>query len=131
MKVVIQKSGQAKVKINGKTHSEIEEGLVILLGIKTGDTEKEIDYLVEKIINLRLLDEGEKHFEKYECELNPTRYPTYEILCSPFKSILAAFLNLINLINSFGTCPDIAFNFLCMASVASKSSGTPSDTSAV
>ncbi|MEK7547808.1 MAG: D-aminoacyl-tRNA deacylase [Patescibacteria group bacterium] len=70
MKVVIQKSGQAKVKINGKTHSEIEEGLVILLGIKTGDTEKDIDYLVEKIINLRLFEEGEKHFEKSLLEKN-------------------------------------------------------------
>ena len=70
MKVVIQKSGQAKVKINGKTHSEIEEGLVILLGIKAGDTEKDIDYLVEKIINLRLFEEGEKHFEKSLLEKN-------------------------------------------------------------
>lgn len=70
MKVVIQKSGPARVEIDGKTHSEIDEGLVILLGIKTGDTEKDIDYLVEKIINLRLFKEEEKHFEKSLLEEN-------------------------------------------------------------
>lgn len=64
MKVVIQKSGKAKVEIEGGVSGEIEKGLVILLGISNSDTEKDIDYLVEKIINLRLFEEGEKHFEK-------------------------------------------------------------------
>ncbi len=64
MKVVIQKSGKAKVEIDGRISGEIKKGLVILLGISTSDTEKDIDYLVEKIINLRLFEEGDKHFEK-------------------------------------------------------------------
>ena len=64
MKVVIQKSGPANVIIEGKTKREINEGLVILLGITNGDTEKEIDYLVEKISNLRLFADEDNHFNK-------------------------------------------------------------------
>jgi len=64
MKVVIQKSGPASVIIEGKPKKEISGGLVILLGITNGDTEKDIDYLVEKISNLRLFDDNEKSFNK-------------------------------------------------------------------
>ncbi len=64
MKVVIQKSGPANVIIEGKTKREISKGLVILLGITDGDTEKDIDYLVEKIANLRLFPEEDKYFNK-------------------------------------------------------------------
>ncbi|MDA1060572.1 MAG: D-aminoacyl-tRNA deacylase [bacterium] len=64
MRAVIQKSGKANVEINNQIHSEIESGLVILVGINNDDTSADIDYLVEKISNLRLFEEGEKHFEK-------------------------------------------------------------------
>ena len=64
MKVVIQKSGPAKVQVNGETKGEIEKGLVVLLGITNGDSEKDVDYLVEKVVNLRLFEENEKHFDK-------------------------------------------------------------------
>ena len=64
MRAVIQKSGKASVEIEGKIYSEIQEGLVILLGITPSDTEKDVDYIVEKICNLRLFEEGDKYFEK-------------------------------------------------------------------
>lgn len=64
MKAVIQKSGYAKVEINGKTHSEINDGLTILLGITNDDTENDINYLIDKISNLRLFENEDKHFEK-------------------------------------------------------------------
>lgn len=64
MKVVIQKSGYAKVEINGKIVGEIDRGLVVLLGINNSDSEEDINYLVEKIANLRLFEEDNKHFEK-------------------------------------------------------------------
>ena len=63
MKVVIQKSGPASVEIEGKEKRQINKGLVILLGITNGDTEKDIEYLVEKICNLRIFPNGEKHFD--------------------------------------------------------------------
>jgi len=64
MKAVIQKSGNAKVEVDGKITGEIQKGLVILIGITNDDTEKDIDFMVDKITNLRLFEEGEKFFEK-------------------------------------------------------------------
>ena len=64
MKVVIQKSGKASVEVEGKITGQIEKGLVILLGITNSDTEKDVEFIADKIANLRLFDEGEKYFEK-------------------------------------------------------------------
>ena len=64
MRAVIQKSGKASVEVNGKVIGQIQKGLVVLVGITNTDTEKDIDYIADKISNLRLLDEGEKYFEK-------------------------------------------------------------------
>lgn len=64
MKVVIQKSGPAKVEVSGEAVGEISDGLVVLLGITHDDNDADIDYLVEKIVNLRLFEDGEKHFDK-------------------------------------------------------------------
>lgn len=64
MRAVIQRVKEARVKVeNGKTE-QIGKGLVVLLGVEKEDTEKESQYLAEKILNLRLLAEGEKEFEK-------------------------------------------------------------------
>lgn len=64
MKAVIQKSGKASVEIDNRINGAINGGLVILLGINNSDSEKDADYLVEKIINLRLFEDSGKHFEK-------------------------------------------------------------------
>ena len=49
MKIVVQRVSKSNVEINGRIYSEINAGLLILLGIQTGDTEKEADYLSKKI----------------------------------------------------------------------------------
>ena len=64
MKAIIQKSGPAKVDIDGQTVGQISRGLVILLGVKPEDTSQQVDWMVEKISNMRLFEEGEKHFDK-------------------------------------------------------------------
>lgn len=58
MRIVIQRTLQASVKINGKTVSEIGKGLMILLGIEDTDTEEDIRWLCGKIVNLRIFDDG-------------------------------------------------------------------------
>jgi D-aminoacyl-tRNA deacylase len=63
MKVVIQKSGPAKVVIDGKISGEINRGFVILLGIHKEDQEADLKMLVEKVINLRLFEKEGKYFE--------------------------------------------------------------------
>lgn len=64
MKVVLQKSGPARVEIENKVHGEIKSGIVLLIGITHDDTEKDIEYLVEKITNLRIFESEGKYFEK-------------------------------------------------------------------
>ncbi len=65
MRALIQHSGEAEVTINGKETRKIGGGLVIFLGITHTDTEKDAEYLANKIADLRLFpDKQEKHFEK-------------------------------------------------------------------
>ena len=57
MKVVIQRVKQAAVEVDGKKVGAIGKGMVVLLGIKKGDTEKEADFLAQKIIDLRIFED--------------------------------------------------------------------------
>ena len=57
MKVVVQRAVNAKVEIDGKTNGSIENGLVVLVGFTYGDTSSDIDYIVNKIVNLRIFDD--------------------------------------------------------------------------
>jgi D-tyrosyl-tRNA(Tyr) deacylase len=57
MIAVIQRVINANVKINNSEKRTINNGLVILLGIHKDDTEKDITYLVDKIIGLRIFND--------------------------------------------------------------------------
>lgn len=57
MKIVIQRCSSAKVEIEHKLISEISTGMMILVGISSFDTQEDIDYVVKKIINLRIFDD--------------------------------------------------------------------------
>lgn len=61
MKLVIQRVTNASVNVEGKTVGKIGQGFLVLLGIKEGDTKEQADYLVKKLINLRVFtDENDK-----------------------------------------------------------------------
>ena len=61
MKIVIQRALDASVTVDSKIVGKIDYGFVVLLGVKAGDTTKEADYLVKKLINLRVFsDENDK-----------------------------------------------------------------------
>lgn len=62
MKVVVQRVSEGGVVIPSENYSaSIRQGLVILLGIKTGDNENDVNFLADKCANLRIfLDENEK-----------------------------------------------------------------------
>lgn len=60
MRAVVQRVKSSKVEIDGKLISKIGFGLNVLLGICEGDTEDDILYLKDKIINLRIFDEDGK-----------------------------------------------------------------------
>ncbi len=57
MRIVIQKVSKASVKVENKTVSSIGEGLLVLVGIEDADTEEDIDWLVKKMLNLRIFDD--------------------------------------------------------------------------
>lgn len=57
MKAVVQRVKKTTLSVDGERISEIPFGLTVFLGIKTGDSEKEADYLAKKIANLRIFED--------------------------------------------------------------------------
>jgi len=57
MRAVIQRVSKAGVTINHKIHSEIENGLLVFLGIEDADTNEDIEWLSAKIVNLRIFND--------------------------------------------------------------------------
>lgn len=61
MKIVIQRVSEASVKVDGKIVGEIGKGLMLLTGIDENDEKADADWLVQKILNLRIFgDEDDK-----------------------------------------------------------------------
>lgn len=57
MRVVIQRVKNASVSVEGKQISSIEKGFLILVGIEDVDTKKDVEWLTQKIVNLRVFDD--------------------------------------------------------------------------
>ena len=57
MRVVIQRVSHASVTIDGMVKSKIGNGFLLLLGIEESDGKEDIDWLVKKVINLRVFDD--------------------------------------------------------------------------
>ena len=54
MRVIVQRSGKSSVSVDNKVIGSIDSGLVVLVGFTEGDNIDDINYLVRKIINLRI-----------------------------------------------------------------------------
>ena len=59
MRCVIQRVFRAKVLVDGETVGEIGNGILVLLGVSRGDSEKEAVYLLEKTLNLRIFEDSD------------------------------------------------------------------------
>ena len=57
MRAVIQRVSRAEAKANGRVTGQMGKGLLVLLGIGKGDSQKEADFLLEKIIHLRIFED--------------------------------------------------------------------------
>ncbi len=57
MKALVQRSKHSSVLVDKKVVGQIEDGLVVLVSYTLGDSEEQIDYLVKKILNLRIFDD--------------------------------------------------------------------------
>ena len=61
MRIVIQRVKESHVEVEGKIVGHINKGFLVLLGIKYTDSKKDVDYLVRKLVNLRIFsDENDK-----------------------------------------------------------------------
>lgn len=57
MRVLVQRSLESSVLVDDKIVGRIDNGLVLFVGFTYGDSKKEIDYMVDKVINLRIFDD--------------------------------------------------------------------------
>lgn len=57
MKIVIQRVSEASVRVDGKIVGEISKGLLLLIGVHQDDEESDADWLVQKILNLRIFSD--------------------------------------------------------------------------
>ncbi len=70
MRVVIQRCQRANVKVNNELINEINQGMMILCGFNQLDQETDLDYMVKKIINLRIFDDENKVMNKSILDIN-------------------------------------------------------------
>lgn len=57
MKIVIQRVKESSVSISGQLYSEIKQGLLVFVGIRNEDDQSDIDWLVNKLLNLRIFND--------------------------------------------------------------------------
>ncbi len=59
MRAVLQRVKDASVSVDDKKTGEINKGILVLLGVEENDDLKDLDYMVEKIINLRIFEDDQ------------------------------------------------------------------------
>mgnify|MGYP002537477578 FL=1 len=70
MKVVVQRSKKSSVEVDNVVVGSIDKGLVVLVGFTHGDNIHDIEYLVDKIINLRIFDDENGVMNKSILDVN-------------------------------------------------------------
>lgn len=59
MRIVIQRVSEAAVRVDGNITGSIEKGLLVLMGIEDADTKEDIEWLSNKIVNIRIFDDAD------------------------------------------------------------------------
>lgn len=57
MRLVIQRVSSASVSVDGKLHSAVDRGMLVLVGVENGDTEADMQWLAAKTVSLRIFDD--------------------------------------------------------------------------
>ncbi len=64
MRVLVQRSDEAKVTVSGKIVGSIDQGLVLFVGFTEGDNKEKIEYLARKVANLRIFPDDDNIMNK-------------------------------------------------------------------
>lgn len=75
MRAVLQRVARAGVSVDDKVVSSIGKGICVLVGIGVDDNEADIDYMVRKLLTLRVFEDGQVMWKKSVQDLD------YELLC--------------------------------------------------
>ena len=70
MKLVIQRVKQASVSIENKSYANIDKGLLIFIGINVNDKKADVNYLVKKLINMRIFNDRNNKLNLSAKDLN-------------------------------------------------------------
>ena len=70
MRIIVQRCDNSKVDIDNKTVGSIDKGLMLLVGFTEGDDSSNIDYMVDKVINLRIFDDENGVMNKSLIDIN-------------------------------------------------------------
>lgn len=57
MRVLVQRVKEAKVEVNGVVQGQIDKGLLLFVGFCDGDDKEKIDYMIKKVLNLRIFND--------------------------------------------------------------------------
>lgn len=70
MRIIVQRCDKAEVRVEGKVVGKIDYGMMLLVSFTYGDSEKESDYLVNKVLNLRIFDDENGVMNKSILDIN-------------------------------------------------------------
>lgn len=70
MRVLVQRSKKSSVKVDNKIVGQISKGMVLFVGFTAGDSEEKIDYMIQKILKLRIFDDDNNVMNRNILETN-------------------------------------------------------------
>ena len=70
MRIVVQRCKKAKVEVDNKTVGSVDQGLMLIVGFTDTDDDNTIDYMVDKVINLRIFDDENGIMNKSLLDIN-------------------------------------------------------------
>lgn len=70
MRGVVQRVKHAKVTVDNKVIGQIEHGIMLLLSVEDNDDEKDLEYMTDKVVNLRIFEDDEGKMNKSLLDVN-------------------------------------------------------------
>lgn len=98
MRLVVQRSGKSSVSVDGSVVGKIDFGLVVLVGFTYGDNEEDIDYLIDKLINLRIFEDndGKMNLSLLDIEGSILSISQFTLYADSSKGRRPSFVNSLN-----------------------------------